>query len=317
VKRTSHPSGSRRGDLFLFFGQNHALKNSLCCNTNHSFFGDDCHGWTQTGFTNIEWGCRTPVDGLDKIQDPEIYSATRKFSTLVENAGIDEKRRILLARKNLKYHAIASFPISHLEDADRSGVAEFPKHIFILVKDAMGILPAMGRLTREQATIFLLLGYTSAWSQTQPCEYPTISYLPFYNSDLSIYSGSFYASLFYEKLERSQSECWILNTMPPGPGKSEKAQVDLKLLRQFVSAIQLGSTQQIGWQIDNYWNFDSVCTFASHPETVLDTEKAWAEDTVRLLSLHQHLRSSFTERLRRYEIEMTQPLKDAAELFVG
>jgi hypothetical protein len=43
------------GSLFLFFGQNHALKNSLCCNTNHSFFGDDCHGWTQTGFTNIEW----------------------------------------------------------------------------------------------------------------------------------------------------------------------------------------------------------------------------------------------------------------------
>lgn len=302
------------GSLFLFFGQNHALKNSLCCNTNHAFFGDDCHGWTQTGFTNIEWGCRTPIDGLDETQDPEIYAATRKFSTLVENAGISEKRRIQFERKNPDYHAIASFPISHLEDADRSGIAEFPKHAFILVQDSMGILPAMGKLTREQATIFLLLGYASKWSQSRESEYPTISYLPFYNTDLSIYNPAFYASLLYEKLERSQCECWILNTVPVGPGGSQPPQVELKLLRQFVSAIQRGSAQQIGWQRDRYWQFESVSRFSGYPKAVLNPENAWGEEDGRFLESHRLLKASFASRLSRYESELTQNLKDAAEL---
>ncbi len=42
----------------------------------------------------------------------------------------------------------------------------------------MGVLPAMGKLTREQAAIFLLLGYESKWNLSQHEEFPTISYLP-------------------------------------------------------------------------------------------------------------------------------------------
>jgi len=304
------------GSLFLFFGKDHALKNSLCLNTNHSFFGDDCHGWTQSGFTNIEWGCRTPVDGLNKIQDPEIYSAIRKFSTIVENAGVNEKRRVLFERKNPKYHAIASFPIAHLENADRSGVASFPKHIFIIVKDSMGLLPAMGRLTRAQASIFLLLGYESEWNSSGQDEFPEISYLPFYNSDLSIYNGSFYAGLLYEKLERSQSQCWILNAKSLGPRRDDIVRTDLQLMRQFVSATKSDGTEHIEWHKDKIWKFDSVCSFGGYSNSVLNPEKAWKDHEDRFLVSMQRLRDSFSKRLSGYENELTEPLKEALELFV-
>ena len=303
------------GSLSLFFGEDHGLKNSLCLNTNHEFFGDDCHSWTQNGFTNIEWGCRTPVDGLDKNQDPEIYSATRKFSTIVENAGINEKRRILFERKNPNYHAIASFPISHLQYADRSGIAAFPKHVFIIVKDSMGVLPALGKLTREQAAIFLLMGYESQWDLSRRDEFPTISYLPFYNRDLSIYRESFYAGLLYEKLERSKSECWLLNVKPLGPDKNEAAAVNVQLLRKFMSAIQNGAVQQIEWHMDRQWKIQSVGKFENYPESMLNPEKAWKEDQERFLASNQMLKNSFLDRLYGYKEELSSDLQNAMAWF--
>lgn len=303
------------GSLSIFFGRDHGLKNSLCLNTNYAFFGDDCHGWTQNDFTNIEWGCRTPVDGLDEIQDPEIYSATRKFSTILENAGINEKRRILFERKNPKYHAIASFPIAHLQHADRSGVAAFPKHVFIIVKDSIGVLPAMGKLTREQAAIFLLLGYESRWNLSQQEEFPTISYYPFYNSDLSFYRESFYTGLLYEKLERAQSECWILNAIPPGPSKNDTV-IDLTLMRRFVSAIQSDAVQQIEWHTDGYWKFQSVCKFAGYPKAFLDPATAWESEPDRFLASNQMLKRAFSERLSRYKEDLSENLKNVIEWLV-
>ena len=303
------------GSLSVFFGGDQALKNSLCLNTNYAFFGDDCHGWTQNEFTNMEWGCRTLVDGLDEIMDPNIYSATRKFATILENAGIDEKRHIIFERKNPKYHSIASFPIAHLQHADRSGVSAFPKHVFIIVKDSMGVLPAMGKLTREQAAIFLLLGYESKWNLSQPEEFPTISYLPFYNSDLAFYREPVYAGLLYEKLERAQSQCWILNAIPLGPRKNETAVINLTLLRRFVSAIQSDKVHQFQWHMDSYWKYESVCGFSGYPETMLNPKMAWEGDHDRFVEVNQTLKNSFSARLSKYQDDLSPAIKNAVNWF--
>jgi phosphoenolpyruvate carboxykinase (ATP) len=303
------------GSLSVFFGRDQALKNSLCLNTNYAFFGDDCHGWTQNDFTNIEWGCRTPVDGLDEILDPKIYSATRKFATILENAGIDEKRHIIFERKDPKYHSVASFPIAHLQYADRSGVSAFPKHVFIIVKDSMGVLPAMGKLTREQAAVFLLLGYESKWDLSQAEESPTVSYVPFYNSDLAFYRESYYAGLLYEKLERAQSQCWILNAIPIGPRKNDSAILNLTLMRRFVSAIQSDKAHQFKWHMDKYWNFQSVSSFTGYPEAMLNPEKAWEDEHDRFIAANQLLKSSFTNRLNKHKDDLSPALKSSMNWF--
>ena len=305
------------GALSLFFGEDQSLKNSLCLNTGRSFLGDDCHAWTQDGFTNIEWGCRTHVDGINVAQDPEIFSVTRKFSTILENVGIDEKRRLQLKRQNPGYHSIASFPIAHFMHADRSGRASFPQHLFILVKDAMGVLPAMGKLTRDQAVLFLLLGYGSEWREPEYDEFPTIYYHPFYNGDPSAYSDSYYAALLYEKLETSQTECWLLNAKPLGFHKNSFAIPEQKMLQRFVFTIQSNDTQQINWDDDRHWNFQSVHSLADYPEKMLNPEKAWETDYDRFLESKQRLKSSFSARLRGYQNRLPRFLQTAVESFLG
>jgi len=180
----------------------------------------------------------------------------------------------------------------------------------------MGLLPAMGRLTRAQASIFLLLGYESEWNSSGQDEFPEISYLPFYNSDLSIYNGSFYAGLLYEKLERSQSQCWILNAKSLGPRRDDIVRTDLQLMRQFVSATKSDGTEHIEWHKDKIWKFDSVCSFGGYSNSVLNPEKAWKDHEDRFLVSMQRLRDSFSKRLSGYENELTEPLKEALELFV-
>ncbi|RKZ11604.1 hypothetical protein DRQ53_15810, partial [bacterium] len=303
------------GSLSVFFGRDQALKNSLCLNTNYAFFGDDCHGWTQNDFSNMEWGCRTLVDGLDEIMDPKIYSATRKFATILENVGIDEKRHIIFERKNPKYHSVASFPIAHLQHADRSGVSAFPKHVFIIVKDSMGVLPAMGKLTREQAAIFLLLGYESRWNPSQQEEFPDISYLPFYTSDLAFYREPFYAGLLYEKLERAQSQCWILNAIPIGPRKNDSAVVNITLLRRFVSAIQSDKVHQFKWHMDSHWKYQSLRDFSGYPEAMLNPEMAWEGDNDRFVAANKMLKNSFSNRLSSYESDLSPAIKSAMNWF--
>jgi len=303
------------GSLSVFFGKDHALKNSLCLNTKYAFFGDDCHGWTQHNFTNMEWGCRTLVDGLDQILDPEIHSATRQFATILENAGIAENRHVLFESKNPGHPSIASFPIAHLRYADRSGIAAFPKHVFIIVRDSMGVLPAMGKLTREQAAIFLLLGYESKWNLSDPGEFPVISYLPFYNSDLAFYRESFYAGLLYEKLERAQSQCWILNALPLGPGRSDTEVVNLTLMRRFVFAIHNEKARQFKWHMDDHWNYESVCGFTGYPEKMLNPEKAWEGEHDRFVAANQMLKNSFSRRLSNYQDDLSPAIKGSMNWF--
>lgn len=303
------------GSLSLFIGQGRALRNSLCLNTDHAYFGDDCHGWTQENFINIEWGCRTPVDGVDQHSDPEVYSATRKFSTILENIVISERRRLKFERKNPKYHAIASFPIAHLSHADRSGVASFPKNLFIIVKDSMGVLPSLGKITREQASIFLLLGYWSEWAIPEQDEFPAIHFHPFYNSDPSIYSETFYTALFYEKLERSQTQCWIVNAKPLGPNRNEVAVNDQQLLSRFVSVVQSGDTQQFNWCEDKCWKYQTVRAFDAYPEILLNPEKAWESDQDRYQQSILMMKRAFSKRLAGYHDDLALSLKNVGEWF--
>ena len=179
----------------------------------------------------------------------------------------------------------------------------------------MGVLPAMGKLTREQAAIFLLLGYESKWNLSQPEEFPTISYLPFYTSDLAFYREPFYAGLLYEKLERAQSQCWILNAIPIGPRKNDTAVVNLTLLRRFVSAIQSDKVHQFKWHMDSYWKYQSVCGFAGYPEAMLNPEIAWQGDHDRYVTVNQMLKNSFSNRLSNYEDDLSPAIKSAMNWF--
>lgn len=56
--------------------------------------------------------------------EPEIYDTTRRFGTILENVAIDSRtRHVNLDDASLTEDTRAAYPISHIPNASRTGVA--------------------------------------------------------------------------------------------------------------------------------------------------------------------------------------------------
>ena len=156
--------GQDGDDVAVFFGLSGTGKTTLSADPTRTLIGDDEHGWSDDGIFNFEGGCYAKAIRLSNEGEPEIYETTRRFGTLLENVAIDsETRRIDLDSDAFTENTRASYPISYIANADRSGTGGHPKTIIMLTADAFGVLPPVAALDSNQAMYHFLSGYTARW----------------------------------------------------------------------------------------------------------------------------------------------------------
>ena len=87
------------GDAALFFGlSRHRQDDALAPIRPAPLIGDDEHGWSDDGVFNLEGGCYAKTANLSASAEPEIFAATRRFGTVLENVVLDGDRRARLRR---------------------------------------------------------------------------------------------------------------------------------------------------------------------------------------------------------------------------
>jgi phosphoenolpyruvate carboxykinase (ATP) len=126
------------GESAIFFGLSGTGKTTLSADASRTLVGDDEHGWSENGIFNIEGGCYAKVIKLSREAEPEIFSTTERFGTVLENVVMDEATRELdLDDAKYAENTRAAYPIDYIPNASATGRAGHPKNVIMLTADAL------------------------------------------------------------------------------------------------------------------------------------------------------------------------------------
>ena len=161
------------GDIALLLGLSGTGKTTLSADPRRALLGDDEHGWNENGVANFENGCYAKLIDLNPEKEPEIHNAVmheddyRRHGAIIENAMIYPNGTFDLCDDRFTPNSRASYPLTYLSNIKTSSKGGHPKTILFLTADANGVLPPIAKLTKEQAMLWFLMGYTSKLAGTE------------------------------------------------------------------------------------------------------------------------------------------------------
>lgn len=267
-------------DTALFFGLSGTGKTTLSADRERRLIGDDEHGWSDHGVFNFEGGCYAKVIRLSPENEPDIYETTRRFGTILENVGIDiDTRRVDLNDNSLTENTRAAYPISHIGNAIREGIAGHPRNIIMLTADAFGVLPPVSKLTPEQAGYQFISGYTAkvAGTEVGMGDEPKATFSTCFGAPFMALPATVYSRLLREKIERHHVNCWLINTGWTGGPYGVGQRMSLPYTRAIVRAALGGRLNQVPYEIDPIFGLHVPQACPDVPPEVLNPRNTWRD----------------------------------------
>ncbi len=109
-----------------------------------------------------ENGCFAKTFQLNKKNEPSIYEALKKSNAFLENVYVDENGRVDYYNGVITTNSRGTFPLFSIPHRAPYHLPPV-SHIIILNRN-QSIMPAITRLTRDQAAIYFMLGETTGTS---------------------------------------------------------------------------------------------------------------------------------------------------------
>lgn len=293
----------------LFFGLSGTGKTTLSADAKRVLIGDDEHGWSENGIFNFEGGCYAKMIHLSPIAEPEIYQASRRFGTILENVGIDScTRHVDLDDGSLTENTRGAYPISHLPNATREGLGDHPKNIIFLTADAFGVLPPISKLTPEQTMYHFISGYTAKVAGTERgITEPEATFSACFGAPFMAHHPSRYAELLGEKISKHNVKCWLVNTGwtagPYGVGNRMK----IAYTRAMVDAALNGKLDDIEYIPDPVFGVHVPVECPGVPDEVLIPRNTWT-DQAAYDQQAAKLANMFVENFKQFEDQASQEI---------
>jgi phosphoenolpyruvate carboxykinase (ATP) len=293
----------KQGDTALFFGLSGTGKTTLSADPQRGLIGDDEHGWSDDGVFNFEGGCYAKVIQLSSSAEPQIYAATHRFGTLLENVVFDPvTRKIDLDDDSITENTRASYPLEYIENAIPSKMAGHPKNVIFLTCDAQGVLPPIARLDLNQAMYHFISGYTSKIAGTEVGlgKEPSITFSACFGAPFMVLHPMRYADLLRRKMERYGATCWLVNTGWVGGAYGIGKRISIRYTRALLNAALNGELDGVKYYTDPVFGFQVPMTCPEVPESVLYPASAWPspED---YMEKYRQLAARYIENFRKYE----------------
>lgn len=288
----SGANADSKGNVSVFFGLSGTGKTTLSTDSGMNVIGDDEHGLSERGIFNFEGGCYAKTFNLKASQEPDIYAATNRFGSLMENVVLDEMARPLFEDKSATENGRSTYPLTALPSIINDGCGKIPSNFFFLCADAMGVLPLISQLDHEQAMYYFLLGYTAKVAGTEAgMKGISATFSHCFGAPFMMRHPEDYGHLLKRTLEKHQIKVWLVNTGwyggPYGVGK----RYDLGITRNCIRAIQRGEGDQVSFMKDPVFNLsipeslNEVDRKFFQPQLLWDSKEEYFESARNLKSL--------------------------------
>jgi phosphoenolpyruvate carboxykinase (ATP) len=292
----------RDGDVALFFGLSGTGKTTLSADPVRALIGDDEHGWFDRGVFNFEGGCYAKVIKLNPETEPEIYEASLKFGTVLENVEVDPlTRAINFDSDRFTENTRSAYQIDSLRNIVPAGMGGIPKHVFMLTYDAFGVLPPISRLTNEQALYYFTLGYTAKVAGTERgVTEPQATFSSCFGAPFLPRPPLFYAGMLKKKLEESGASVWLLNTGITGGPYGVGKRMPLPQTRALVNAAVNGVLDRLPFKEVPVFSLMVPSFCPGVDEKLLEPRRSWA-DPAAYDAKAQELKQRFEQEFAKHK----------------
>ncbi len=280
----------------IFFGLSGTGKTTLSSDEKRVLIGDDEHGWTNHGLTNFENGCYAKTIGLSREAEPQIWDACNKRGTILENVTFHPTTLMPdFSDGVLTENTRASYPCSSISGADKSGYVDLhPKNIVMLTCDAFGVLPAVMKLSPDEAVKQFLLGYTAKVAGTEAgVVEPQATFSSCFGAPFMPLPPRAYADILKEKIQKHGTRCWLVNTGWTGGGYGVGERMPIKTTRLIIDKIHDGTLDQCEVFLHGPTGF-TVPDAKEIPRELLVPELGWG-DADAYASQSRELMELFTQ----------------------
>ena len=272
------------GDTALLLGLSGTGKTTLSADPRRALLGDDEHGWDTHGIANFENGCYAKLIDLDPAKEPEIHNAimhtdeVENHGAIVENAMVYPNGTFDLFDDRFTPNSRGSYPLRYLSNIKESSKGGHPKTILFLTADANGVLPPISKLTKEQAMLWFLMGYTSklAGTETGIVE-PKTTFSRFFGEPFMPRNPDVYARMLGEKLEEYGTSVYLVNTGWSGGPYGEAKRMDITLTRAMVHAALSGQLTEVEYELDPIFHVQIPRSCPEVPAEILNPRNVWAD----------------------------------------
>ncbi len=302
------------GDSAIFFGLSGTGKTTLSADGSRTLIGDDEHGWSESGVFNFEGGCYAKVIKLSAKAEPEIYEATGRFGTVLENVVMDPVTRVLdLDDGSLTENTRSCYPIEFIANASETGMAGHPENVVMLTADAFGVLPPISRLTPEQAMYHFLSGYTARVAGTEKGmgNEPQATFSTCFGAPFMPRHPSEYAKLLGEKVAKHGAKCWLINTGWSGGTYGTGERMKIAHTRAMVRAVLDGRLAEVATTVDPNFGLQVPEACPEVPSEVLNPKSTWSDKKAYDDTAHD-LTGRFQANFTQFESYVDDKVKAAA-----
>jgi len=301
------------GDVAILFGLSGTGKTTLSADPNRALIGDDEHGWSDSGIFNLEGGCYAKVIRLSKEAEPQIYSCSRRFGTILENVAIDSKTRQLdFYDDTLTENTRAAYPLDYLDNAVIPSVAGHPRNIVMLTCDAFGVMPPIARLSPAQAMYHFLSGYTAkvAGTEKEVGSEPKATFSACFGAPFLALRPEVYAGLLGGKISRHQVSCWLVNTGWTGGPFGVGRRMSISHTRTIINAALNGAMGGARFSVDPFFGLQIPESCEGLPSTLLNPRNTWT-DKAAYDSAAWQLADSFEDNFKQFANSAAREVREA------